>query len=188
MNCSDDVRDSQSRERMLACSGLSPVSLHCRLSSGGCCVCELKIGHIKLPDVGKNSGRPLLRMGVNSLWSQTNPRRLLKFWIAVVFVLTLEQIAATLFLPRGFSPTVITDSVAWLLMLSATMVFSTTQFGPRGDSACFGYSSHLLENATAGADGLDVFRGGAAEGSPQPVCRRCSSVPLKYSHPGSAAV
>ncbi len=48
----------------------------------------------------------------------------LKPWAAVVVLLTLAQTAATLLIPRGFSLTLITDIIGFLLMMSALLVFS----------------------------------------------------------------
>ena len=47
-----------------------------------------------------------------------------KFWVALVALLTLGQMAATLLVPRSFPLTLITDVADFLLILSALLVFS----------------------------------------------------------------
>ena len=53
-----------------------------------------------------------------------NLQNLLKLWAALVVVLTLGQIAATLLVSRGFTLTLISDVTGLVLMLSALLVFS----------------------------------------------------------------
>jgi len=52
-----------------------------------------------------------------------DPRHHLKLWAALVVFLTLGQLAATVFVPRSFSLTLISDVIEFLLILSATVVF-----------------------------------------------------------------
>ena len=52
-----------------------------------------------------------------------DPRHHLSLWIALVAFLTLGQIAATVFVPRSLSLTLINDVIEFLLMLSALLVF-----------------------------------------------------------------
>ena len=52
-----------------------------------------------------------------------DPRHPLSLWIALVAFLTLGQIAATAFVPRSLSLTLINDVIEFLLMLSALLVF-----------------------------------------------------------------
>ncbi len=52
-----------------------------------------------------------------------DPRHHLKLWAALVVFLTLGQLAATVFVPRSFSLTLINDVIEFLLILSATVVF-----------------------------------------------------------------
>ena len=46
-----------------------------------------------------------------------------KLWIALVTFLVLEQIAATVLVPRSFSLTLINDAIEFVLMLSVVLVF-----------------------------------------------------------------
>jgi len=46
-----------------------------------------------------------------------------RLWAALVAVLTLEQIAATVFVPRSLPLTLINDAIEFILMLSAALVF-----------------------------------------------------------------
>src|ERR1035441_5735443 len=52
-----------------------------------------------------------------------DPRHHLSLWIALVVFLTLGQIAATAFVPRSLSLTLINDFIEFLLILSALLVF-----------------------------------------------------------------
>src|SRR5271167_1277692 len=52
-----------------------------------------------------------------------DPRHHLKLWAALVVFLTLGQLAATVFVPRSSSLTLINDVIEFLLILSATLVF-----------------------------------------------------------------
>ena len=52
-----------------------------------------------------------------------DPRHHLSLWAALVVFLTLGQIAATAFVPRSLSLTLINDVIEFLLMLSALLVF-----------------------------------------------------------------
>ena|SRR5450759_1772156 len=52
-----------------------------------------------------------------------DPRHHLSLWIALVAFLTLGQLAATVFVPRSLSLTLITDVIGFLLILSALLVF-----------------------------------------------------------------
>ena len=64
-------------------------------------------------------------MSTNS-WSRPgNPglRNHLRLWAALVAILTLEQIAATVFVPRSLPLTLINDAIEFILMLSAALVF-----------------------------------------------------------------
>jgi diguanylate cyclase (GGDEF)-like protein len=65
------------------------------------------------------------KMSTNFLSKAAPPdlRNHLKVWAALVAFLVLAQIAATLLAPRGFSLTLITDIIGFLLMLSALLVF-----------------------------------------------------------------
>src|ERR1035437_2340075 len=51
-----------------------------------------------------------------------DPRHHLSLWAALVVFLTLGQIAATAFVPRSLSLTLINDVIEFLLMLSALLV------------------------------------------------------------------
>ena len=50
-------------------------------------------------------------------------RHHLKWWAALVVALTLGQLAATVFVPRSYSLTLINDVIQFPLILSATIVF-----------------------------------------------------------------
>ena len=52
-----------------------------------------------------------------------DPRRPWKLWAALVAFLTLGQIAATVFVPRSPSLTLLNDVIEFLLMLSALLIF-----------------------------------------------------------------
>jgi diguanylate cyclase (GGDEF)-like protein/PAS domain S-box-containing protein len=52
-----------------------------------------------------------------------DPRRHWKLWAALVAFLTLGQIAATVFVPRSPSLTLLNDVIEFLLMLSALLIF-----------------------------------------------------------------
>ena len=52
-----------------------------------------------------------------------DPHHHLRLWIALVAFLTLGQLAATVFIPRSLSLTLITDVIGFLLMLSALLIF-----------------------------------------------------------------
>src|ERR1017187_3574796 len=52
-----------------------------------------------------------------------DPRHHLSLWIACLGFLTLGQIAATVFLPRSLSLTLLNDVIEFLLILSALLVF-----------------------------------------------------------------
>ena len=54
-----------------------------------------------------------------------DPRHHLRLWIACIAFLTLGQLAATVFVPRSLSLTLLTDVIQLLLMLSALLVFVT---------------------------------------------------------------
>ena len=64
-------------------------------------------------------------MSNNSFWKPGDPdlQNHLILWVALVAFLTLEQIAATLLVPRALPLTLITDVIGFLLMLSALLVF-----------------------------------------------------------------
>ena len=47
----------------------------------------------------------------------------LKLWAALVVFFTLGQLAATIFVPRSFSLTLVSDGIEFLLIVSATAVF-----------------------------------------------------------------
>ena len=53
----------------------------------------------------------------------SDPRDQLRMWAALVVFLTLGQLAATVFVPRSFSLTLINDVIEFLLILSAMLVF-----------------------------------------------------------------
>src|ERR1700690_383503 len=75
-----------------------------------------------LPGAGESDSTK----GHDRLSKPVNPnlRTLLNFWFALVALLALAQGAASLLVPRTFALTLITDVVAFLLMLSAVLVFA----------------------------------------------------------------
>src|SRR5271167_1753778 len=64
-------------------------------------------------------------MSPNSWSKPENPGRRndLRLWAALVAFLTLEQIAATVLVPRSPPLTLINDAIELILMLSAALVF-----------------------------------------------------------------
>ena len=64
---------------------------------------------------------------------QNHPKR----WIAVIVFLALAQTAVSALVPRGFTLTLLADTIPFLLMLCATLAFATSIVGSTGRARLF---------------------------------------------------